>query len=108
MLVEIYRSDSTAQAQLTAEVLKQHGLQPTLTGEGLASLVGMGGFALPCRILIPQSQVDEAREVLSALKAEQDTPTPANEPTNCPACGADWEPGFEACWSCQTFYEEPT
>ena len=22
--------------------------------------------------------------------------------THCPACDADWEPGFEVCWSCET------
>ena len=40
---EVYRSDSTLQAQLKKRLLEQYGLKPVLLGDNLASLVGMGG-----------------------------------------------------------------
>ncbi len=53
------------------------------------------------------AQVSESHGGLSPA-AEGDVRGALSEPggtaapiESCPACGEDWEPGFEVCWSCQ-------
>ena len=99
--IEVFRSDNTQEAQLKARLLEQYGLHPTLDGENLASLVGMGGHGLPCRVLVRAEEVAQAQQLL--IKLEEDKPQAlTDEPTHCPNCNADWEPGFIICWRCET------
>ena len=99
-LVEVFRHQHTAVAQLAKSVLADHGLHPVLQGENLASTVGIGSFTVPCRILVPAREVDEAALVL-AIMDEEAKKKPEGGPERCPACEAEWEPGFQECWQCQ-------
>ena len=99
--VEVFCSDNTQEAQLKARLLEQYGLHPTLTGENLASLVGMGGHGLPCRVLVKSEEVERAQQILITLEEEQAVVSTEGL-THCPSCGADWEPGFVICWRCET------
>ena len=97
---EIYRSENSLNAHLKKRLLEQHGLQPILLDEHLASIVGMGGVGLPCRVLVKPEEAEEAKRILVRM----DGPTlvySVDEPETCPSCGIDWEPGFQVCWSCE-------
>ena len=98
---EVYRSDSTMNAQLKKRMLELHGLHPFLAGENLASIVGMGGLGLPCRILVKPEEVDRAKKILSRIDGPK-LAFSADEPEKCPSCHVDWEPGFRVCWNCET------
>ena len=98
-LVEVFRSDNTIEAQMKAQLLQQCGLSSTLLGENLASMIGMGGNAVPCRVLVPEEQAMRAFEILQTLETAPEEPLV--EPDNCPKCNATWEPGFSVCWNCQ-------
>ena len=99
--IEVYRSESTIDAQMKAHLLEQFGLHPTLLGENLASGIGMGGHAVPCRVFVPRVELERALTILADTSQNQQHNSP-EEPTNCPACNAEWEPGFTVCWNCQT------
>ena len=103
-LIEVFRSESTLEAQMKAQVLEQCGLNPALFDENLASVIGMGTHAVPCRVLVPETQSAKAMEILQSLEVE--TENIIADPTNCPACNAEWEKGFTVCWSCQRPLEE--
>ena len=98
---EVDRSDNTLNAQLKKRLLEQYGLHPVLSGENLASMVGTGGLGLPCRVLVKPEEVDRAHEILSRVDGPK-LVFSADEPVKCPSCGADWEPGFQICWRCET------
>ena len=98
-LMEVFRSDNTLEAQMIAQLLEQCGLSPTLRGENLASMIGMGGNAVPCRVLVSEEQAVRAFEILQTLEEKSDGAIIS--PDNCPICHAIWEPGFTVCWSCQ-------
>ena len=98
--IEVFRSDSTLEAQLKKRLLEQYDLQPVLSGDNLASLVGMGGLGLPCRVLVKPEDVERAQEILSKIDGPK-LVFSADEPEICPSCGADWEPGFQMCWRCE-------
>lgn len=65
-MIEVYSSPITTEAQLVAQLLTQHGLHPFLRNENLASMVGIGSFALPCVVLVPEAEVERARAILEA------------------------------------------
>jgi len=97
----VFQSSSTFEAQMMAEQMKRHGLHPVLDGEHLAATVGLGAFVAPCRVSLPNNEVDEARALMAVWEAELSKPSKAG-PSLCAACGAAWEPGFDVCWKCQT------
>jgi hypothetical protein len=99
-LFEVFSSQSTLESQMKAHLLEQCGLQPILVDENLASTIGMGNNAVPCRILISEEQAKQALEILNNYEKNKDTSK--IEPNHCPSCNADWEPGFSVCWNCQT------
>jgi hypothetical protein len=99
-LIEVFRSENTLEAQMKAHLLEQCGIHPTLIGENLASMIGMGGHAAPCRLLVPEDQAQQALEVLRDFEAKKNVAATV-EPSNCPSCDAVWEPGFSLCWNCQ-------
>ena len=99
-LIEVFRSDNTLESQMKAQLLEQCGLSATLLGENLAAIIGMGGHAVPCRVLVPGEQVTQALAVLQTTEMQRRNIL--TEPDNCPVCNAIWEPNFTVCWNCQT------
>ncbi len=99
-LVEVFQHEHTVVSQLVQSVLKDHGLHPAIQGEHLASSVGIASFIVPCRVLVPKLEVEEARVVIAMMEATA-VGEEGSGPASCPACGADWEPGFRECWQCQ-------
>lgn len=100
-LVEVFRSAHTPTAQLVRSALISEGIDAHIVGEHLAGMIGAASRILPARVLVPDHQEAEARTALAVIEARADAPPDASEPTTCPACGADWEPGFDVCWQCE-------
>jgi len=81
--------------------LEHEGVHATVVGANLAAIVGAGNnLLLPCRVLVPTHQLDDARALVAVLEEVDLHPRP-EEPKLCPGCGVVWEPGFDVCWSCQ-------
>lgn len=99
-LVEVFRSPHTPTAQLVRAALVAHGIDAHIVGEHLSGMIGAASSILPARVLVPEDQADEARAALEVMNAMADE-TDGDDPKNCPACGAEWEPGFDVCWQCQ-------
>lgn len=100
-LVEVFRHNSAAHAQLIAAALTHHGLHAAVVHDGLASIIGAGSLGVSARVLVPDGEADEARAAIAVLEASADTEPAQGGPSTCPACGAPWEAGFEECWQCQ-------
>ena len=66
-MVEIYSAASTIDAQIVAQALIQGGLHPTLKNENLASMLGVGTFALPCVVSVPAHEVERALQMIAAM-----------------------------------------
>ena len=99
-LVEVFRSPHTPTAQLVRAALIAHGIDAHVVGEHLAGMIGAASRILPARVLVPEHQKNDALVAIEMMNS--DTGPSADEPTHCPACGVEWEPGFDVCWSCQT------
>ena len=63
-MIEVYSSPITMESQLVAQLLTQHDLHPFLRNENLASMVGIGSQALPCVVLVPETEIERARAIL--------------------------------------------
>ncbi|MEZ4320039.1 MAG: DUF2007 domain-containing protein [Myxococcota bacterium] len=98
-MVELCRFGSTVEAQLLQNRLLDHGIVTALQGAHLASNLGLLPSVAPCRVLIREDLLDEARAAL-ALFAVADEPASRSDPEQCPACESPWEAGFDECWSC--------
>ena len=99
-LVELWRTDAI-EGPILLGALRHHGLNPTLQGQGLASIVGASQAVVPVRLMIPEHQRDEAEVLLAILREASEDQAEADRPSQCEACGAAWEPGFDVCWQCQ-------
>lgn len=123
----VYSSIQPMLAHLVLSALQNAGLPARLSGEhraGMGGLIGMDDAMV--EVLVPLTHRVKAQEVLAPLFAPHADGghlaltdsfdalagalglSPGRgalarpEPTACPACGADWEPGFELCWQCET------
>lgn len=99
-LVEVFRSESTVEAQLLAQRLRDHGIVIALLGEHQAAQMGMAPFIAPCRVMVREDQLAEAQAAIAVMAAADAAPA-APGPEACPACHEPWEAGFQECWNCQ-------
>ena len=99
IMIEVYSSDQTIYAQMIAQLLELHELHPAVQSAHLASMIGMSPLAIPCRVLVPDSEVEAATALITSYQEHPEVDV--EEPTHCPQCQEVWEPGFEICWSCQ-------
>lgn len=97
-LVEVLRSIDSAEAKIKVSILKGLGIRAVAISADLAAGVEAGRVAVPARVMVPDEQEAQAREVLAAL---ENPPDDASGPEICPSCGEKWEPGFSVCWQCQ-------
>ena len=111
--VLVFSDSDTVNAQLMANRLRDHGLSPILQGENLGATIGAWSVLVPCRVLVPAAEESEALAAIAVFQSEEElgdeTADQTLTGTKCPACAADWEPGFSACWNCgQAAPEEAT
>lgn len=70
------------------------GLQPSALGISLEGEEGIGCY-------VPSQDVQRAREILAALKTDDDEVEPLDIPAwICHQCGEEVDEGFAACWNC--------
>jgi len=89
----------THEAHLASHKLEASGIRARVSTlrAGLAGMVPMKDAV--SEIWVQAGDVDAARRVLN-LELLDGGQEAREEPETCPKCGAAWEPGFEACWSC--------
>jgi len=105
-LVEVLRTTRAADAQLKASLLKGRGIHVTVVSSGLAASIGAGTGLIPVRLLVPDNEAGEARDLLVALDVVA-AHVPDGGPETCPVCRARWEPGFDVCWQCGCDLDDP-
>ncbi len=75
-LVEAYRAANGPQAHMVANFLQEAGIRAFIDGEesgaGAAGLP-VGGMMSP-RILVPEGDLDRARELIATVEANDDAP----------------------------------
>ncbi len=104
-VTEVFRTYQQAESVLMAAALRQHGLHPTVFGDHMAAMAGIGIYVDPIRIMVPRAEVLEARAVVAIIEtvAKEEI---SDDISACPACEAQWEPGFDVCWQCDA--QRPT
>jgi len=80
MLVVVGAFTSAHEAHLARSVLQAAGLDATIAGEHLVSMYWLYSNAIGgVKVLVPEAQVEAAREVLASSVEDVETPL-ANEP----------------------------
>ena len=87
------------EAWLASHRLEAVGI-PSRVSSLRAGLFGMVPAAdAVCELWVAAELLDDARRVLS-LEVIDGGQAHRQDPSECPRCGAVWEPGFQQCWSC--------
>jgi len=89
----------THEAHLASHKLEASGIRARVSTlrAGLAGMVPIKDAV--SEVWVHKEELDAARRVLN-LELLDGGQEAREEPEVCPKCGAAWEPGFEACWSC--------
>lgn len=99
----VYSSYTPFQAHLTAQFLREEGLSPEVRNESLNRVIG--GVPLTesmVEVWVPEEEATRAERLLheNETREEIDNAGERAKLAQCPACGAQWEPGFDRCWNC--------
>jgi hypothetical protein len=103
--VEIYRPKNLMQAHAIRIALEDAGIRVHIEGELLQSAVGelpLGWDTLP-RIVVEESQVELARQIVERLDVQMANNLPEIEPdgvSRCLACGSEMSETETQCASC--------
>ena len=105
----IVYAGGTADTALLRDLLEAAGVNARLGDEVMGTMapyVIAGGTTAAVKVLVPEAQLDDAREVVVefAELAKTDT-TPAAQPFRpweCPCCHEHNDGTFDICWNCQT------
>jgi hypothetical protein len=109
-LVEIYRAKNLPQAHMIRIALEEAGIQVQIEGELLQAAVGelpIGWVTAP-RILVDESQIPSAQEIIDrvdAPKSSESVEAEQDEVTRCLACGTVMAEGEPKCPSCSWSYQ---
>ena len=105
----IVYAGGTADTALLRDLLEAAGVHARLGDEVMGTMapyVIAGGTTAAVKVLVPEAQLDDAREIVVefAELAKTDTPTaaPSFEPWECPCCHEHNDGTFDLCWNCQT------
>lgn len=111
--VVVYSSHLPLEVHLVRGALEAQGMPAMIINEHLAGMGAELGFAnTRAEVIVPEDRAREALEFIGALPRAEDgrlslldeaagNVALVDEPAKCPACGEEWEPGFEVCWSCE-------
>jgi hypothetical protein len=110
---KVYKASILPEAYLVRDALRMRGIPAEVRGEHLAGAVGgLAAEVLGPEVWVAGEDAEAARGIISNARARStdgglsfldDAAGALSEvaPERCPACGAEWEPGFEVCWSCE-------
>ncbi len=97
----------TSDTNLLCDLLTANGVTPRLADEMMGSLapfVIAAGHSTAVKVLVPEDQLDDARDVVVefAEAGPGGLAREAGSSWRCPHCGEECEANFDACWNCQT------
>ena len=105
----IVYAGGTADTALLRDLLEAAGVNARLGDEVMGTMapyVIAGGTTAAVKVLVPEAQLDDAREVVVefAELAKTDTAQAAQpfQPWECPCCHEHNDGTFDICWNCQT------
>jgi hypothetical protein len=105
----IVYAGGTADTAVLRDLLESAGVSARLGDEVMGSMapyVIAGGNTAAVKVLVPEDQLDDAREVVVefAERAKNDEPAAAGQfqPWECPCCHEQNDGSFDICWNCQT------
>ena len=107
--VEVYRARNLPEAHMMRMALEESGIRVQIEGELLQGAVGelpIGWVTAP-RILVEESQIAAARQIIEALEIQGRAGSNENErkeATRCLACGKVMAEGETSCQSCGWSY----
>ena len=98
-----------ADTALLRDMLEAAGLSPRLGDEAMGTMAPYmidGGALSSIKVLVPDDQVEAAREVAVEFAEragnEPEPGSPQFEPWECPCCHERNDGSFDICWNCQT------
>jgi hypothetical protein len=106
--VVVYAGGS-ADTALLRDLLEAAGVDARLGDEVMGTMapyVIAGGTTAAIKVLVPETQLDDARETVVefAEQAKNEAVLAAQpfEPWECPCCHEHNDGSFDICWNCQT------
>lgn len=104
-MVEVYSTNSTAEAGMVKELLYGEGIFSALSNElGSGVFGGTGSELGEVKVFVSGEDEDHARELIKAYM--EDNPLEEEESNFCQHCGSKVEPGEETCPFCGESVEE--
>jgi hypothetical protein len=107
--VEAYRARNLPEAHMMRMALEESGIRVQIEGELLQGAVGelpIGWVTAP-RILVEESQIAAARQIIKKLEVQGGAGSQEDEreeATRCLACGKEMAEGETTCQSCGWSY----
>jgi hypothetical protein len=105
----IVYAGGTADTAVLRDLLEAAGLSVRLGDEVMGTMapyVIAGGTTAAVKVLVPQDQIEDAREVVvefaERAKKAAEPGSPMFEPWECPCCHENNDGSFDICWNCQT------
>jgi hypothetical protein len=101
--VEVYSASNVLNAHTVQAALQEAGIESVIDGEPLQNAMGgLQGDTAP-RVLVHESQADEARTLIAKVESVQSHRTDVEavaEETACLRCGKRLMPNEEVCSAC--------
>jgi hypothetical protein len=105
----IVYAGGTADTAVLRDLLEAAGVSARLGDEvmgAMAPYVIAGGTTAAIKVLVPEDQLDDARDVVAEFADrathEPGPGTPASPPWECPCCHEANDGSFDICWNCQS------
>lgn len=107
-LVIVY-AGGTADTAILRDLLEAAGVSARLGDEVMGTMAPYmiaGGTTAAIKVLVPEDQLDEARDVVVEFAERAKTaPEPCStmgQPWECPCCHESNDGSFDICWNCQS------
>ncbi|HEY3382575.1 MAG TPA: DUF2007 domain-containing protein [Vicinamibacterales bacterium] len=101
----IVYAGGTADATVLRDLLEGSGVSAMLADEvmgTMAPFVIAAGNAPAVKVLVPEDQLDDARDVVVDFAVSSKAiGRIEGAPWRCRRCGEENEPQFDTCWNCQ-------
>jgi hypothetical protein len=105
-LVTIGSFANFEEAKLAQAALAEEEIRAFLEGANMAGMLWyLSNAMLGIKLQVAVDDVEQAKAVLGHATAGDEEQRSAATPRRCGKCGAEMEPGFDACWSCGAMFE---
>jgi hypothetical protein len=109
--VEVFKAETSAQAQAVKTLLEGAGIETRVENELLEGVIDElpTGGTTTHHVLVAETQIEQARPLLEQLDASPPAVSPppeTEEGTRCLSCGAEMPENEERCHACGWSYKE--